>query len=78
MKIWKILVMVPYILIFGWIYISANVMISGNIGGLFVGGALWAVGIVVGFIYTIILGFALIIRWFIIRRKTTVSTSEAG
>lgn len=69
MKIWKILIIVPYVLIFGWIYISANVMMSGNIGGLFVGGAFWAIGIVVGLIYTIILGMALFIRWFIVRRK---------
>jgi len=69
MKLWKALVIIPYVLIFGVIYISISTMASGNLGGLFIGGTFWAVGIVIGLIYTAILGISLVTRWFILKRR---------
>lgn len=69
MKIWKVFIFAPYILIFGWILIWLSVMTSGTIGGALAGGALWAMGIVLAFIYTVILAVALVIRWAILRRR---------
>jgi len=69
MRIWKVLIFAPYILIFGWILIWFSVMMSGTIGGALAGGALWATGVVFAFIYTIILSVALVIRWVVLRRR---------
>ncbi|MDH5439507.1 MAG: hypothetical protein OEZ48_01270 [Candidatus Bathyarchaeota archaeon] len=69
MKIWKVLIFAPYILIFGWTQIWFSVMMSGTFGGAVVGGAAWAMGVVFAFIYTVILAAALVIRWIILRRR---------
>lgn len=69
MEIWKVFIFAPYVLIFGWILIWLSVMTSGTIGGALAGGALWAMGVVFAFIYTMILAVALVIRWAILRRR---------
>jgi len=69
MKIWKVLIFAPYILIFGWIHIWFTVMMSGTIGAAVAGGGAWAIGVVTAFIYTVILAAALVIRWIIVRRR---------
>lgn len=67
--LWKILVLIPYVLLTLWISASLGVMHSGGLGGIFAGGALFYGGIIWTFYYTIILGAALLVRWIIVRRR---------
>ena len=69
MKLWKVLIFAPYILIFGWILIWSSVMTAGALETAIVGGALVGIGIGYGILYTIVLAVALIVRWIIMWRR---------
>jgi len=69
MKLWKIIVLVPYALIGLWLLISFSMIGSGTIGGIFAGASFLAVGLMVAFVYSVFLSFALLLRWIIQRRR---------
>jgi uncharacterized membrane protein len=69
LKKWKVAILIPYLLIIGWILIWVDVLASGNIGGIFFGGPLYAIGVILLVVYTIILVVALIVRWIILLRR---------
>jgi hypothetical protein len=69
MKLWKIIVLVPYALIGLWLLISFSMIGSGTIGGIFAGAGFLAVGLMAGFVYSVFLSLALLLRWIIQRRR---------
>ena len=69
LKKWKMAVLIPYLLILGWVLFWLEVMASGNIGGIFFGGPLYTVGVILLVVYTIILVVALVVRWIILLRR---------
>lgn len=72
LKKWKVAVLIPYLLIIGWVLLWLEVMASGNIGGIFLGGPLYAIGVILLVVYTIILVVALVVRWVILLRRRRV------
>lgn len=69
MKLWKILVVIPYVLILGWMTLSYVILLSGNLGGIFVGAAFMYLGLIMLLGYSAILVVVLLIRWIIAGRK---------
>jgi hypothetical protein len=68
MKKWKILVLVPYILIALWIIYWLAAL--PELGFAFILAAVFILyGIEALILYTVILGAALLVRWFIKKRK---------
>ena len=64
MRLWKILVLAPYALIFAWIIYWLSVM-TANIAIAIISGMFIAYGIGAAVIYSTVLGIALIARYFI-------------
>lgn len=69
MKLWKILVLVPYALIFVFAHIFSSLVEEAGLVGAVVGVALLMYAGLWMFVYTCVLGAALAIRWAILRRR---------
>ena len=76
MRVWKILVSIPYVLVGVWVVISFLTLYSGNIGGIFIGAAFLSIGIVILLVYSVILGIALLLRWIILRKRAKQGIHE--
>ena len=70
MKLWKILVLVPYALIFVFTHIFSSLVEEAGLVGAVVGVALLMYAGLWMFVYTCVLGIALAIRWAILRRRS--------
>ncbi|HKZ94516.1 MAG TPA: hypothetical protein VJ249_08065 [Candidatus Bathyarchaeia archaeon] len=77
MKVWKILVLIPYALILIFLLISASLTFSGGLGGILIGIIFLTFGIVATLLYTIILAIALVIRWIIHRTRKRQEPGKA-
>ncbi|MFB0504732.1 MAG: hypothetical protein ACETWE_12940 [Candidatus Bathyarchaeia archaeon] len=69
MKLWKILVLVPYALIFVFAHIFSSLVGEAGLVGAVVGVALLMYAGLWMFVYTCVLGAALAIRWAILRMR---------
>ncbi len=72
MKVWKILVLIPYILVAIWIgFWFADLLRGGSFGivGIILYPLFILYGIFAAVIYSVILGIALLIRWLVKRLK---------
>ena len=70
MRLWKILVLVPYALIFVFTHIFSSLVEEAGLVGAVVGVALLMYAGLWMVVYTCVLGVALAIRWVILRRRS--------
>ncbi len=68
-KLWKMLVLVPYALIAAWTVFWITVAAKTDLGVILVGALLATYGIIAAALYTLLLCTALFLRWLLLRRR---------
>ncbi len=68
MKVWKILILIPYVLILVWLLLAYSITGEG-LGGVIFGMIGLAFGFTAIMLYSIILGISLVIRWLVLRSR---------